>query len=288
MATLRQIRRRMRSIQSTAKITRAMEMIAASKMRRAQEQARSSRPYAEKMVQVLADLAACPPENGALHPLLESRAVKAIEVVHIATDRGLCGGLNANLNRQTVAFILEQAVPVRVVTVGRKGREFMLRSGCLVPAEFTGLSDRPSLLDTTPISRIVMEDYTGREVDLVYLSYNQFVTTVVQQPVLKQLLPIQPASLPSQQGGDYLYEPGAAFVLSELLPRFVELQVYHAILESIASEQSARMVAMRNATDNANDYIQELTLTYNKLRQEMITAELLDLIGGAAQISRTR
>lgn len=288
MATLRQLRRRIRSIQSTAKITRAMEMIAASKMKRAQEQAHASRPYTEKMVEVLADLATRPPEDGAIHPLLESREVKVIEVIHIATDRGLCGGLNANLNRQTSAFVLEQAVPVRVLTVGRKGREFMLRCGCQVSAEFSGLGDRPSMLDTTPISRIVIEDYTRKDVDLVYLSYSHFVNTIVQRPVLKQLLPIQPANLPSLQKADYIYEPGAAFVLFELLPRFVELQVYHAILESIASEQSARMVAMRNATDNANDYIQDLTLVYNKVRQDNITKELLDLIGGAAQKSRAR
>ncbi|MDP2743507.1 MAG: ATP synthase F1 subunit gamma, partial [Dehalococcoidia bacterium] len=267
--------------------TRAMEMIAASKMRRAQEQARSSRPYTDKMVQVLADLATRPPED-VVHPLLESREVKTVELIHISTDRGLCGGLNGNLNRQTAAFIVEKAVPVRVVTVGRKGREFIVRCGCHLAAEFSGLGDRPSLLDTTPISRIVIDDYTNRQVDVVYLAYSQFVTTMVQRPVLKQLLPIHPAGVSGGQGVEYIYEPSSSFVLFELLPRFVELQVYHAILESIASEQSARMVAMRHATENAEEYIEDLTLSYNKVRQEMITKELLDLIGGAAQISKAR
>jgi len=262
-----------------------MEMIATSKMRRAQERGLAGRPYSEKIQQVLADLAALPVEGGALHPLLQRRAVNKIAIVHITPDRGLCGGLNTNLNRKTVSFIREQNILVTLVTLGRKGRDFMRRYGREIRAEFTGIGDRPSLLDTLPISRIIIDDYTNGVIDLVYLVYAQFISTMVQRPVMQQVLPVEPAAIPRAQNVDYIYEPGPRVVLGELLPRFVEMQVYHAILESIASEQSARMVAMRNATDNANELIEELTLTYNKARQESITKELLDITGGAAALA---
>jgi len=282
LANIRVIRRRIRGIQSASKITRAMEMIATSKMRRAQERGLAGRPYSEKIRQVLADLAALPIEGGALHPLLQRRPVNKIAIVHITPDRGLCGGLNTNLNRKTASFILEQSIPVTIITLGRKGRDFMRRYGRDIRAEFTGIGDRPSLLDTLPISRIIIDDYTNRIVDMVYLVYAQFISTMVQRPVMQQILPVEPAAIPRAQNVDYIYEPSPGVVLGELLPRFVEMQVYHAILESIASEQSARMVAMRNATDNANELIEELTLMYNKARQESITKELLDITGGAA------
>jgi len=285
LADIRLIRRRIRGIQSTAKITRAMEMIATSKMRRAQERGLAGRPYAEKIQQVLADLAALPSEEEALHPLLQRRPVAKIGIVHITPDRGLCGGLNTNINRRTASFILEQGVPVALVTVGRKGRDFMRRYGRDIRAEFTGLGDRPGLLDTLPISRIIIDDYTNGIIDLVYLVYARFISTMVQRPIIQQILPVEPAEIPGAQNVDYIYEPGATAVLGELLPRFAEMQVYHAILESIASEQSARMVAMRNATDNANELIEELTLMYNKARQESITKELLDITGGAAALA---
>ena len=267
MADIRLIRRRIRGIQSTSKITRAMEMIATSKMRRAQERGLAGRPYSEKIHQVLADLAALPSEGEALHPLLQRRPVTKIAVVHITPDRGLCGGLNTNINRRTAGFILEQSTPTTLIAIGRKGRDFMSRYGRDIRAEFTGLGDRPSLLDTLPISRIVIDDYTNGIVDLVYLAYTQFVSIMVQRPVMQQILPVEPAEIPRGQNVDYIYEPGPVAVLGELLPRFVEMQVYHAVLESIASEQSARMVAMRNATDNANELIEDLTLMYNKARQ---------------------
>jgi F-type H+-transporting ATPase subunit gamma len=285
LANIRLIRRRIKGVQSTSKISRAMEMIATLKMRRAQERGLAGRPYSEKIHQVIADLAALPIEGGALHPLLQRRTVKRIAIVHITPDRGLCGGLNANLNRKTAGFILEQTIPVTLVTVGRKGRDFMRRYGREIRAEFTTLGDRPSLLDTLPISRIVIDDYTSGLVDMVYLVYAQFVSTMVQKSVMLQVLPVEPAAIPRAQNVDYIYEPGPGMVLGGLLPRFVEMQVYHAILESIASEQSARMVAMRNATDNANELIQELTLMYNKARQESITKELLDITGGAAALA---
>ena len=285
MANIRLIRNRIRSIQSTAKITKAMEMISTSKMRRAQERGLAGRPYSEKIHEVLAALAALPQAGDSLHPLLQRRPMNRIAIVHIAPDRGLCGGLNANINRKTAGFILEQGVPVTIVAIGRKGVDFMRRHGRDIRAEFTQLGDRPSLLDSMPISRIIIDDYTNGIIDLVYLAYTQFVSTMVQRPVLQQILPIEPATIPRAQNVDYIYEPGPDIVLGELLPRFVEMQVYHAILESIASEQSARMVAMRNATDNANELIEELTLMYNKARQESITKELLEITGGAEALA---
>ncbi len=285
MADIRLIRRRIRSIQSTAKITKAMEMIATSKMRRAQERGVAGRPYSEKIGQVLADLAALPQAGDWLHPLLQRRPVIKIAIVHITPDRGLCGGLNANVNRKTASFILEQKMPVTIIAVGRKGLDFMRRYGRDIRAEFTQLGDRPSLLDTLPISRIIIDDYTNAIIDLVYLVYTKFISTMTQRPVLQQILPIEPAAIPRAQNVDYIYEPRPDVVLGELLPRFVEMQLYHAILESIASEQSARMVAMRSATDNANELIGELTLIYNKVRQESITKELLDITGGAEALA---
>jgi F-type H+-transporting ATPase subunit gamma len=283
MANIRLIRRRIRSIQSTAKITKAMEMIATSKMRRAQDNVLAGRPYAEKIHQVLADLAAQP--GAAVHPLLERREVKNIQVIHITPDRGLCGGLNTNMNRSTGSFILEQVAPTVLIAIGKKGRDYMMRYGREVRAEFTALGDQPSLMDTLPVSRIVIDDYSNGIVDAVYLAYSRFVTTVTQRPVLEQLLPVEPAKIERPGEIEYIYEPSSKAVLAELLPRFVEMEVYHAILESIASEQSARMVAMRNATDNANEMVQDLTLVYNKARQEMITKELLDITGGAEALA---
>ena len=285
MATIREIRRRIKSVQNTAKVTKAMEMVAASKMRRAQERTIAARPYAEKMRHVLADLAAQHSSDEEIHPLLVQRPVNRIALIHITPDRGLCGGLVASVNRSAAGFILEQQVPVSVVAVGRKGRDFLVRSGQEVRAEFTRLGDRPSIVDIQPIARIVIDDYTNGLIDEVYLSYTQFVTTMSQQQVLWRLLPIEPAAIEPGRNVEYIYEPSPDDVLEQLLPRFVEMGLYHVILESIASEQSARMVAMRNATDNASEIIEDLTLTYNKARQEMITKELLDITGGAAALA---
>jgi F-type H+-transporting ATPase subunit gamma len=278
MANIRLIRRRIRSIQNTAKITKAMEMIATSKMKRAQDRVIAGRPYAEKMRQVLADLASQP--EGTSHALMQRRDVNRIALIHITADRGLCGGLNTNVNRNTGRFILEQTAPSVLITVGRKGRDFMVRNGREIRAEFTAIPDRPSLIDTLPIAKIVIDDYTKGYVDMVYLAFNRFVTTMTQQPVIQQLLPVETIESQQSREIEYIYEPSSQVVISELLPRYVEMQVYHSILEAIASEQSARMVAMRNATENANELIGDLTLMYNKARQEMITKELLDIVGG--------
>jgi F-type H+-transporting ATPase subunit gamma len=285
LANIRLIRRRIRGIQSISKITRAMEMIATSKMRRAQERGLAGRPYSEKIRQVIADLAALSQAEGVPHPLLQRRPIKKIAIVHITPDRGLCGGLNASINRRTAAFILEQGAPTTLVCVGRKGLDFMRRYGRDIRAEFTMLGDYPRFLDTLPISRIIIDDYTTGFIDAVYIAYAQFVSTMVQRAAVLPILPVQPATIPAAQNVEYIYEPGSQEVLSGLLPRFVEMQVYHAILESIASEQSARMVAMRNATDNAKELVDELTLMYNKARQESITKELLDIAGGVAALT---
>ena len=281
MANLRTIRRRIRGVQSTAKITRAMEMIAALRMRRAQERGLAGRPYSEKITQVIADLAALAYPDEPLHPLLQRREIQNIAVIHITPDRGLCGGMLGNMNRSTISFILEQKVPVSLVMVGRKGTDFMRRYNQNAIAEFTNLGGQPTEFDTLPVSKIIIDDYTSGKIDAAYIAYTEFVSTLVQKPVIKQVLPVQPAQLPAIENVEYLYEPDTGTVLGGLLPRFVDMQVYHAILESIASEQSARMVAMKNATDNANELISELTLMYNKVRQESITTELLDITAGA-------
>jgi F-type H+-transporting ATPase subunit gamma len=285
MPDIRLVRRRIKGVESIAKITRAMEMIATSKMRRAQERGLAGRPYAEKIRQVISDLAAIPTEDHVPHPLLQRRPMSKIALVHIAPDRGLCGGLIANINRSAGAFILQQSSPVTLVCVGRKGLDFMHRYRRDVRAEFTWLGDKPGLLDTLPISRIIIEDYTTGLIDGAFLSYTQFISTLVQKPVIESILPVEPAVIPRSENVEYVYEPNAQGVLAGLLPRFVEMQVYHAILESIASEQSARMVAMRNATDNAKDLVDDLTLVYNKARQEAITKELLDITGGVSALS---
>jgi F-type H+-transporting ATPase subunit gamma len=285
MASIQVLRRRIRSIQGTTKIVRAMEMVATAKMRRTQQQALAGRPYTEKIRQVIANIAVEPGIKGKILPLLEKREVKKIALIHIGTDRGLCGGLNTNLNRAVAEFILGQKAPVSIITIGRKARAFARIAKLDVRAEFTGISDRATMQETMSISRVVMDDYSNGEADLVYLAYPRFVSTVVQKPTIEVLLPIEPATLPPGQVAEYIYEPDPFTVLNELLPRFVEMEVYHAVLELIASEQSARMVAMRNAGDNAEDLIKDLSLSLNKARQEMITKEICDISGGAEALT---
>ncbi len=284
MANIRQIKRRIRSVQSTAKITNAMSMVAASKMRRAQQRGIQGRPYAEKIQAVMANLMAVRRDAEVELPLMDQRPVRRIAYIHITSDRGLCGPLNSNMNRAGHAFIREQTVPVNLVAVGRRGRDFMARAGHDLRGTFLELGDSPTLLDTLAISRLVMDDYIAGAIDAVYLGYSDFVNTIPQRPVIQRLIPVEPAELTAGQQVDYLYEPAPRPVLERLLPRYVEMQVYHAILEHIASEQSARMVAMRNASEAAKDMIRDLTLVYNKARQEAITTEMLDIISGSAAL----
>ncbi len=281
MPNVKDLKRRIRSVENTGKVTNAMSLVAASKMRRAQQAVTQARPFAEKILEVIAHLAAQPADDsGQVQALLQIRPVQRVGIVIVSPDRGLCGGLHANLNRRVDGFIRDQDAPVRLIAVGRKGRDFAVRTGQDVQAVFTDLGERPDLLDTIAISQIVIDAYTTGEVDEVHLAYTKFESTISQQPTVIRLLPVTPAELTGAERVGYIYEPDNLTVLGSLLPRFVEMEVYHSILESIASEQSARMVAMRNATDNANELMEDLTLVMNKLRQDGITNELLDLVGG--------
>ena len=292
MATLRQIIRRIRSIQSTAKTTRAMSLVAGSKMRRAQQMALSHRPYADQMHWLLADVVESLQDAGleelsAAHPLLARREVRTAGLVFITPDRGLCGGLNTNLIRTAGAYVASHP-GLKMVGVGRKGIDFFSKTRTEIIGNFSRLGDYPSYDDVRPISRLVMDAYTSGEVDSVTIVYPRFINTMAQSPAIMELLPVTPPEDVEVKAVDYIYEPDAGSVLATLLPRFVEIEVYRAVLELAASEQSARMVAMRAATDAANDMISELTLLRNKVRQEQITKELLDITGGVEAMRAAR
>lgn len=264
-----------------------MEMVAASKMRRAQNATLASRAYAEKSWQVLTTLAAQPGSGKLLHPLLEERAeIKQVALVLITGDRGLCGAYNVNVIRKGLEF-MRQHQGTKLVTIGRRGRDIANRLGKPIIAEFTGLSERPTILDVGPIANIVIEEFTAGRADQVYVAYTDFKNVLTQIPTIKQLLPIRPSGPPPEDvqakglEAVYLYEPDPETILASVLPRFTELQIYQALLESVASEWAARMVAMRSATDNAQELIQDLTLAMNKARQASITKEMLDIAGGA-------
>ena len=288
MPDIRTIRRRIRSVENTAKITSAMELISASKMRRAQQRVLAGRPYAEKLRAVLANLAGQSEDLEGLHPLLERREIENQLVLLITPDRGLTGGLNSNLNRRASQFILEEEHPCRVITVGKKGRDFMVRHGQDVRATFMDMGDRFSVGEVLPISRLVMDEFTSGAVDGVYLIFAEFVSTMLQRPIAQQLLPVQAREAEAAEASAasiaYIYEPDSQAVLAELLPRFVDMQVFQAMLEANASEHSSRMVAMRNATENAGEMVDSLRLELNKARQAGITAELLDITGGVAAL----
>jgi F-type H+-transporting ATPase subunit gamma len=258
-----------------------MELIASSKVKKAQALYLGGKPIADVMWQVLGDVVSLSAASRISLPLLQRRPVTKIAVVHITPDRGLCGGLDTRINHLTAEFILKQTVPVTVIAIGRQGINFMSRWKRDIRAEFTRLSDQIRFADIRPISRIIIDDYSNGFVDMVYLAYAKFISTFVQKPVLQQILPVEPVGTFQTRSVEFIIEPSPDVVLSGLLPRFVEVQVYHAILESIASVQSARMVAMRNATDSAQDFIDKLTISYNKARQEAITAELLDITAAA-------
>ena len=281
MASIRQIRRRVRSVTSIAKVTKAMELVAGSKMRRSQSRALQARPYADKMMEILGDLAKQRGDDEETHPFLTVRPVNKSLILYLGPKRGLAGGLPSNMNRRAASFALEQETTPSFVTVGKKGRDFVVRTGQPLIAEFT-MPDYPNLNDTLPVTRIIIDEYESGRVDRVFLLYPRFVNTAVQTPTVRQILPVEPQDIEDKtvEDVDYIYEPSAEGVLAELLPRYIEMTNYAAILETEASELSARMVAMRNATDAAQDMISTLTLVYNKARQELITKELLDIIGG--------
>jgi F-type H+-transporting ATPase subunit gamma len=258
-----------------------MEMVSAVKMRRAQELVAASRPYAEKMTELVGGLARLSAASDQNDPLLIQRPVRRVGVILITGDRGLAGSINANAIRNTARFILDQKVPVESLAIGRKGRDWLVRHGGNLIAEVSGLSERPTLLDVSPITSVAINGYREGRFDQVSLIYNRFVSTTRQLVVRQQILPVVPP--PGEATGllDYIFEPDAATVLSQLLPRYVEIEVYQAVLEAVASEHSARMLAMHNATQNAKEVVQELTLSYNKARQAGITKEILEIAAGA-------
>lgn len=288
MPSLKDIRDRIRSVSNTAKITSAMQLIAASRMQRAQQMVRNGRPYADRMREVLTHLTMrLADDDETLDPLLQRRPNLRELIVLLTPDRGLAGALVGNILRVAAEEFSSSKVPIDAVGVGRKGERFVARTGQSLVATFS-VGDRPTLADTLDISSFVIDRYRSGEVDTVKLIYAQFINTTVQKPINLQLLPIETGTSGFDDGPmlylDYIYEPSPADVLSNLAPRYIETQVYHAILEAQASEHSARMIAMQNATDNANELIDELTLDLNKARQEAITGELLDIVGGVAGV----
>jgi F-type H+-transporting ATPase subunit gamma len=301
VASLREIKRRIRSVKNIAQVTRAMQMVAASKMRRAQEQALASRPYAAKAWEILTNLAAQRGNVEQLHPLLTQREhVKNIGIILITADKGLAGSYNSNIIRATVRFMNEKnQKEAKLITVGRKGRDFMVRYQRKVIAEFSDLPPRPSSLDVAPIARIAIDGFLIGDFDEVYIACTDFVNILNQEPNIRLLLPLKPGKVQSRvmseymkqqpsslATSEYIYEPDPTSLLDVILPRFTELQIYQALLESLASEHSARMVSMRNATENANELVGDLTLVYNKARQDAITKEMLDIAGGAEALAQ--
>lgn len=298
MATAQEIRRRIQSVRNMAQVTRALQAVAASKVRKAQAAVLATRAYSQSAWQVIVHLAAASDE--ALHPLLTRRApVERILIVLIAGDRGLCGAYNQNVVRTALDFIERRGIPVRYITVGRRARDIMWRMGAEVVAEFHDIPVVASLSDVSAIARAAVDEFLEGRVDEVHLARTDFVNLLVQRPVIQRLLPLSPAEPEEMQAMmeyivdvqpapviEYIYEPDAATILEAVLPRFTELQVYQAVLEAQASEHAARMVAMSNATENAAALVDDLTLDYNKARQQAITREILDIAGGAEALAQ--
>lgn len=287
MASGKEIRTQIKSVESTQKITRAMEMVAASKMRRAQERMVSARPYAAKIRKVIGHLAHAHPEHR--HPYMERRDVQRVGFIVISSDRGLCGGLNANLFKQTILAakdLVAENVEIEYCTIGTKGTGFFKRIGANIVSVNSGLGDAPKIEDIIGTVRVMLNAFDENRLDKLFLVSNRFVNTMTQDPVVEQLLPIevheQDESL--QHHWDYIYEPEAEEVLEQLLMRYIEALVYQGIVENIACEQSARMVAMKAASENAGDLIGELKLAYNKARQAAITQELSEIVSGASAV----
>jgi F-type H+-transporting ATPase subunit gamma len=287
MPGTKEIRVKIRSVQNTRKITKAMEMVAASKMRRAQERMRAARPYAEKIRNVAAHISHANPEYR--HPFLVSRdTVKRVGVIVITTDKGLCGALNTNLLRLVLAKYKEwqaEGEEVDACCIGSKGLGFMQRLGANVISQVTSLGDRPHLETLIGAVKIMLDGYASDRFDQLMLFYTRFINTMKQEPVMEQLLPLSGERLGSPESAwDYIYEPDARVVLEQVLTRYIEAIIYQSVAENMASEQSARMVAMKAASDNAATVIDELTLLYNKNRQAAITKEIAEIVGGAAAV----
>jgi len=292
MPSLKDIRGRIGSVRNIAQITRAMEMVAASRMKRAQDSILAARPYADELEAALGRVAGAAGLDEEVDPLLASRPVRRAAIIVITTDRGLAGSLNANATRSVLRWVARRAsgengdapVEVEAITVGRKGRDALRRSGVPIAAHFAQLGDKPAFSDVTPIARLVTEDFLSGKYDEIDIAYSTFVSTLSQKPEIDIILPVvrpEIADETQRTNDEYLFEPSPEAVLSRLLPHYVAINIYRAVLENNASEQSARMIAMRNSTENANELIDDLTLVYNKTRQATITREMIEIASGA-------
>jgi len=288
MAGSKEIRTKIKSVENTRKITKAMEMVAASKMRKAQDRMRAARPYAEKIRNVAAHMSHAEPEYK--HPFLIKREnVKNVGIILITSDKGLCGGLNTNVLRISVNQMQKWSgtnIGIKVCTIGNKGNAFMGRMNADVKSSLVGLGDTPHIEKLIGPVKIMLDAYVSGEIDQLYVAYNRFINTMKQEPVLEQLLPLSGEKLGAPQGHwDYIYEPDAKPIIDDLMVRYIESLIYQAVSENMASEQSARMVAMKAASDNAKTVINDLKLVYNKARQAAITKEISEIVGGAAAVS---
>ncbi len=286
MSGAKEIRGKIKSIKNTQKITKAMEMVAASKMRKAQDRMEASRPYAEKMRNVICHLAHAHAEIK--HPFMIEREVKRVGYIVVTSDRGLCGGLNVNLFKKTIADMkthADKGVEIDVVAIGRKAVEFFKRQNANIVAEASHLGDTPHINDLIGTVKVMLDAFTEGKIDALYLISNDFINTMTQQPTVLQMLPVSgPADDELKHHWDYIYEPDSKEVLDALLMRFIESQVYQGVVENIACEMSARMIAMKAATDNAGDIISSLETMYNKARQAAITQEISEIVAGAAAV----
>ena len=286
MAGAKEIRTKIKSIKNTQKITKAMEMVAASKMRKAQDRMKATRPYAEKMRNVVCHLAHSHPEYK--HPFMIEREIKRVGYIVVTSDRGLCGGLNVNLLKKTINDMIvhhDKGIEIDIVAFGRKGVEYFKRQSGNLLAEISNLGDSPHINDMIGTVKVMLDAYTDRKIDALYLVSNEFVNSMTQRPDVLQLLPISGAEdAQLKHHWDYIYEPDSKDILDALLMRFIESQVYQGVVENIACEMSARMVAMKSATDNAGDIIKELETVYNKARQAAITQEISEIVAGAAAV----
>jgi len=284
MAGAKEIRSKIASTKNTQKITRAMEMVAASKMRKTQDRMRASKPYATKIYDVVKHIARANSEYR--HAFMTAREIKRVGIIVVTSDRGLCGGLNANLLRETIRVMRQwqqEGKEVDICAIGRKSQAFFKRVGGRVIASIDHLGDKPSVRDLIGVVKVMLDEFYSGQIDALHVVYNEFVNTMTQTPIVKQLLPLPVAEDDKRMGHhwDYIYEPDAKELLDALLERYIELQAYQAVVENIACEQAAKMIAMKSATDNAGELIKEFQLAYNKARQAAITQELAEIVGGA-------
>lgn len=300
MATERELKKRIDSIKNISQVTSALAAVSAAKASKAQRQVEATRDYAEKAFEILNNLASQPGVGSSGHPLLTAHEeIKSTSLILITGDRGLAGAYNSNVVAYAERFIRALNGKCDIIAIGRKGRDLMIRRGYNVVASFDSMPDTPSILDVTPIAQLVTDDFLSRKVDQVFIAYTDFINLIARRPTVKQLLPLKPMDLSGMAVSEYVadvdlsgvsdkvysYEPGPAELLDVVVPRFTDLQVYQSVLESLASEHSARYVAMNNATDNAGELIEILTLERNKARQASITSEILDIVGGAQALT---